>query len=104
MQIVIIKKIGKTDFTLCHYAFRTWNKASRDAIMLHGHSHDTLIPYEKLLQIADDEYLFKTGELFKQMDVGVESAFNLTEEWRPFHIDDIRKIMSERINLNVDDH
>lgn len=104
VQDIIFKKIGKTDFTMCHYAFRTWNKGSREAIMLHGHSHNNLPPYEKLLQIADDPCLVKTGELFRQMDVGLESAKALTGEWRPFHIDEIREIMNGRINLNVDDH
>lgn len=100
----IQKKIGKTDFVMDHYAYRTWNKASRGAIMLHGHSHDSLPPYEKLLQIADDPYLYKTGDFYREMDVGLESAKTITGEWRPFHIDEIRSIMEKKNNLDVDHH
>lgn len=104
VQTRINKKIGKFRFIMDHYAMRTWDKAHYGTIMLHGHSHNSLIPYEKLLQIADDKQLYKTGDLYKQLDVGLESAFELLGEWRPFHIQEIIDIMQYRINLGVDHH
>ncbi len=104
VQIVNQKKIGKTNLVMCHYAFRTWDKGNYGSFMIHGHSHNSLPPYEKLLQIADDKQLYKTGDLYKQIDVGLESAYELTREWRPFHIEEIRNIMENRINLGVDHH
>lgn len=41
---------------LCHYALRTWNSMSRDALNLHGHSHGRLKP------------------LLRQYDVGVDAG------------------------------
>ena len=99
VNIRINKKIGKDHFIMDHYAMRTWDRAHYGSIMLHGHSHDNLIPYEKFLQIADDNTLFKTGDFYKQMDVGLESAVFLKGEWRPFHINEIREIMQNKNNL-----
>jgi len=104
IQERITKKIAKQSFVLDHYAMRTWDKGHYGAIMLHGHSHDSLIPYEKFLQIADEKQIYKTGDLYKQMDVGLESAFRIFGEWRPFHINEIKEIMEHRINLGVDHH
>lgn len=104
VQERIIKKIGKQSFVMDHYAARTWDKGHHGAIQLHGHSHNSLPPYEKLLQIADDKVLYKTGDYFKQMDVGVEASYELTGEYRPFHIGEIRDIMENRINLGADRH
>lgn len=104
VQFAIHRKIGKTSVVMAHYAFRTWHKGHYGSIMLHGHSHNGLPPYEKLLHIAEDKYLYKTGDYYKQMDVGLEAAYELTGEWRPFHIVEIREIMEKRINLGVDNH
>lgn len=104
VQPIIYKKIGKTNIVMCHYAFRTWDKGNHGSFQLHGHSHNSLPTYEKLLQIADDRQLYKTGDFYKQLDVGLESAYELIGEWRPFHIEDIRHIMNNRINLGVDHH
>lgn len=101
---IINKKIGKDHFVMCHNAMRTWDRAAYGSIMLHGHNHGTLAPYEKLLHIADDKYLYKTGDLYKQFDLSLESIYNITEEWRPLHKNEILNIMSKRINLNVDHH
>lgn len=101
---IINKKIGKTHFVMCHNAFRTWDRASYGSIMLHGHSHDNLTPYQRLLQIADDDCLYKTGDYYKQEDMSMESLLRITGEMRPLHISEIHNIMEKRINLNVDHH
>lgn len=101
---IIQKKINKNYFVMCHYAFRTYRSGSKGAINLHGHSHGSLAPYQKLLQIADDPYLYKTGDLYKQLDVGVDVAYELFREYRPFHIGEVLNIMENRVNLGVDHH
>lgn len=101
VQTRLEKKIGKETFIMDHYAMRTWHKASKGSIMLHGHSHNTLNQYERLLNIANEPQLYKSGEYFKQMDVGLESAYEYFKEYRPFHINEIRNIMKKRINLNI---
>ena len=55
---------------LCHYNMRTWNASHFNSYQLHGHSHGTLAP---------------TG---KQLDVGVD-----VNNFSPVHIDQIMKIM-----------
>ena len=104
VQERIFKKIGKINYFMDHYASRTWASASKGTIMLHGHSHDNLPLYERLIQIADDDMLFKTGDYFKQADVGLESALRMTGEMRPFHIGEIRENMENRVNLDIDHH
>lgn len=73
-QDVLEKDIGKTKFFLSHYAHRTWHKAYKGAIHLHGHSHGTLEDYYRSL----DVHLFSHPEK------------------RPYHIDEIRGILNNR--------
>ena len=87
-----------------HWAKRAWQNGANGSINLHGDAHGNLKPYEKLLQIADDPFLYKTNDLYKQMDVGIDVAYSIYKEYRPFHINDILNIMENRINLNVDHH
>ncbi len=74
---------------LCHYAMRTWDKGHKGTWMLFGHSHGTLGSYG-----VDRDVEFKT------MDVGVDTH----PEFRPYHIEEIRKIMDTRVALQVDHH
>jgi calcineurin-like phosphoesterase family protein len=66
-------KIEGQKITLCHYAMRTWNCSCHGAWDLHGHSHGTLPP------------------LGKQMDVGVD-----TNHFYPYSFYEIRKTMEAR--------
>lgn len=45
---------GQTDFVLCHYAMRTWNRKGHGAIQLFGHSHGTLPPVDLQLDVGAD--------------------------------------------------
>lgn len=81
--------------TLCHYAMRVWDKSHKGAVMLYGHSHDSL------------DCNRETGDLDEyglSMDVGMDAAYRLYGEYRPFHIDDIARIMSMRAIKLVDHH
>jgi calcineurin-like phosphoesterase family protein len=76
---ILEKKIGKEKFVMCHYPMRTWHK-SRSAIMLYGHVHGNLHqPY---------------FDRMRTMDVGIDTH----PEFRPYHIGEIRAIMSKRDN------
>lgn len=68
---------GKKIF-LSHYAHRTWPASHRGTIHLYGHTHG------------------KMGDYGKSMDVGVDVAHRLFNEYRPFSIDEIFDIMSKK--------
>jgi len=102
VQESIYKRICNSYFVMCHYAFRKWPYGATGSINLHGDSHGNLPEYQKLLQIADDPVLVKTGDYYRQLDVGIDVAKILFGEYRPFHINEIKKIMNNRINLDID--
>ncbi len=75
---------------MCHYAMRVWNKSHHGAIMLYGHSHDNLDGPQK--------------EWGKSMDVGVDSAYRILGEYRPFSLREIINIMDKRDVHEIDHH
>lgn len=64
-------------YVLFHYGQRVWNKSHYGSIHLFGHSHGTLPPYGK------------------SVDVGVDAKF-ITEEYRPVSIDEINEFMKNK--------
>lgn len=48
---------------LCHYPFRTWNRAWRGAINLHGHSHGRLPPGPRQIDVGVDVWDFRPVSL-----------------------------------------
>jgi calcineurin-like phosphoesterase family protein len=92
-------------FVLCHYAMRTWQNAHHGSIMLYGHSHGTLSPY----QLRSDVEVSVNGEVvknmqmpirFKTMDVGIDTH----PQMRLYSLEELRSIMSQSIPLRADDH
>ena len=72
-------------FMLFHYAMRVWNKSHHGSIHLYGHSHDSLD---------------KGGEYNGlSMDVGMDSAYRILGEYRPFKIEEIIEIMNKRKDI-----
>jgi calcineurin-like phosphoesterase family protein len=61
--------------TLCHYAMRVWNQSHRDSWQLYGHSHGSLPPMQR------------------QLDVGIDNSFQLLGEYRPFRFSEIQEII-----------
>lgn len=57
--------------TLCHYAMRVWDRSHYGTIQLFGHSHGTL------------------PSIGKQLDVGVDNAYELLGEYRPFSLEEV---------------
>lgn len=79
-------KHGQNEFFLSHYSHRVWDKSHRGVIHLYGHSHGSI------------------PDFGKSMDVGVDVAYRLFGEYRPFHINEILDIMKDRDMAFVDNH
>lgn len=76
----------KFPITICHYAMRTWYANNKGAYNLYGHSHNTLPP------------------IGKQLDVGLDSAKVLLGEYRPFSLEEIKSIMDTKEIYLPDGH
>jgi len=63
---------------LSHYSHRIWEGSHRGYLHLYGHSHDSIPDYGK------------------SMDVGVDVAYRLFGEYRPFSLEEIIKIMDKK--------
>lgn len=95
------REIGGQGIVMCHYAMRTWNKAHKGTWMLYGHSHGTLSNYGGIQVDHLKKGPVKTHYVnYKTMDVGIDTH----PEFRPYHIEEIRKIMKDRVSLSVDHH
>ena len=70
----------------CHYAMRTWNKSHWGSFHTHGHSHGSLPP------------------IGKQLDVGVDNAVKLLGEYRPFSFKEFLEIMNKAPATPTIDH
>lgn len=69
----------KKKIILCHYPMRSWNASNYGSFHLHGHTHGSMEPYGK------------------SVDVGIDSQFITGKyEGRPFHLDEIEKFMETR--------
>ena len=78
-------KINKQLIVMCHYAMRVWRNHHHGSIMLFGHSHGSLPP------------------LGKSVDVGVDCK-EITDEYRPVSLDEVLKYMAKREIAKVDGH
>lgn len=85
---VAYEEFSGISFHMSHYAHRVWPKSHRGSIHLYGHSHNTL-----------------EGTTWgKSMDVGIDSAYALTGEYKPFSLEEILKIMDSREIKFIDHH
>ncbi len=71
---------------LSHYSHRVWNGSHKGRIHLYGHSHDSIPDHGK------------------SMDVGVDTAYRLFGEYRPFSLSEILTIMERKDIAFVDHH
>jgi calcineurin-like phosphoesterase family protein len=78
-------QIGKKFLVLFHYGQRVWNKSHHNSIHLYGHSHGSLPPYGR------------------SVDVGVDCK-EITPEYRPINLEEIFKYMEKRSKKQVDHH
>lgn len=78
-------KIAGQNFVLFHFGQRVWHRSHYGAIHLYGHSHSTLPP------------------LGKSVDVGVDCK-EITPEYRPVHLDEVLFYMNKRDFVPTDRH
>jgi len=78
-------KIKDQKIILFHYGQRVWNKSHYGSFQLHGHSHGSLAPYGKSL------------------DVGIDCK-HLTSDYRPIEFEEIKVYMEKRSIKIVDHH
>lgn len=75
----------KQKIVLCHEAFAIWDQCHRGAWNLYGHSHATV-----------EAWMDKIIPGRRSIDVGVDNAYKFFGEFRPFSMEDLRKIMKTR--------
>lgn len=84
-------KVQSKNIILSHYSHSFWNKSHRGSWMLYGHAHGSA---ENWL----DHHM--PGRL--SMDVGVDNAFRILGEYRPFSFQEILSIIGSRKGHNID--
>lgn len=93
-HLVTMRVSGQKDkLVLCHYAFAVWDKSHRGAIHLYGHSHTTAEPG-----------LDKHFPGRRSLDVGVDNAYKLLGEYRPFSLDEVLKLVGNKPGHVLDHH
>jgi calcineurin-like phosphoesterase family protein len=78
---------------LNHYAMVVWNNSHHGSWSLHGHSHSTLEPWL-------DSHM--PGH--RSMDVGIDNAYKMLGDYRPFSFEEICGIMAARKGHTLDHH
>jgi len=63
---------------MCHYPMVSWRRSFHGTFHVFGHTHGKYRPKNR------------------SMDVGVDEAFRLTGEYRPFSLDEVVDILSKR--------
>lgn len=70
---------------LFHYPIGSWNKLYKGSCMLHGHCHDSYYAKGKIL------------------DVGIDTAYRLLGEYKPFSFKEIAEIINKK-EIHIVDH
>lgn len=73
---LISTEIADRLITMCHYSMTTWDQSHRGSIQLYGHSHSNA-----------EDWLDEIMPGRRSMDVGVDNAFRMCGEFRPFCIE-----------------
>lgn len=72
-RYIFHRKVDGQFLAISHYPMRTWKNSIHGSWNLHGHSHAKLPPYPN------------------QLDIGVDNAYKLLGEYRPFSLEDIKQ-------------
>jgi calcineurin-like phosphoesterase family protein len=74
---------------MSHFPFLSWNHSSKGSIMLHGHEHSEINHLNTKI---------------KRLDVGLDSAYKILGEYRPFSEEEILDLMQNRSSLILGNH
>ena len=77
---IVYTKIAGYSFHLCHYPLYSWRNREHGTIHLYGHCHGSI--EDRMNELFPDR---------KSQDVGVDYAYRLFGEFRPFSLDEILK-------------
>lgn len=86
IQDVMYLKYPPIEIFMSHYSHRVWLGSHKGHIHLYGHSHDSIPDHGK------------------SMDVGVDVAYRMYGEYRPFSIEEIMQIMNKKEIAFTDRH
>lgn len=77
VQSTLDVTIHNSKFFFSHYAHRVWNGSHKGVLHCYGHSHGTIPDYEK------------------SMDIGMDVAYKLFGEYRPFNMKEVVKLLNK---------
>ncbi len=80
--------LNNQPFALCHYAMRIWLGSHKGHYHAYGHSHSSL-----------EHTIYG-----RSMDVGIDNAYRLTGEYRPFRLEEVVRILQSRQPTIIDNH
>lgn len=96
-----------TLIVLAHYGHRVWNKSHRGSIHLYGHSHGTLPPLGKSVDVGVDAPFvinrYPSGLCPNDTDRG-GIYHRKPEDYRPVSLDEVMAFMQTRTFTAVDRH
>jgi calcineurin-like phosphoesterase family protein len=75
---ILYKKFGDQKIHMCHYPLYSWRAKEHGSIHLYGHCHGSI--EDKLDSLSPNR---------KSMDVGMDNAYRLFKEFRPFSLEEI---------------
>jgi calcineurin-like phosphoesterase family protein len=78
MNNMVYRKFGKQKIHMSHYPLASWRAREHGSIHLYGHCHGSM-----------EEILNRIWPGRRAIDVGMDNAYRLFGEWRPFSLDEI---------------
>lgn len=85
--------IGRQRFFLHHYAMAIWDGSHKGTVHLYGHSHSGAEPwFERVMPNR------------KAFDCGVDNAYKLLGEYRPFSLDEVMEVIKNKKGEIIDHH
>jgi len=78
---------------LCHYAMAIWNGSHKGNWHFYGHSHAGAEPW------MEEHFPGR-----RSLDVGVDNAFKILGEYRPFSYEELANLMAKRAGFSMDHH
>lgn len=70
-----------------HYPMFNWNYQDKGSFMLHGHLH------------GDENTVIKEIHKYKTMDVGLDSHYNMFEEYSLFSFEKVQEILKNKLTI-----